>query len=68
MAEKAGYDGVEIMGSEGYLINEFMANHTNKRTDHYGGSLENRMRLAVDIVKAVRAKVVKSLLLYFVCL
>lgn len=65
MAEKAGYDGVEIMGSEGYLINEFMANHTNKRTDDYGGSPENRMRLAVDIVKAVRAQVSDKFLIIF---
>ena len=65
MAEKAGYDGVEIMGSEGYLINEFMAPHTNKRTDEYGGSLENRMRLAIEIVKAVRAKVSDTFLIIF---
>ena len=52
------------MGSEGYLINEFMANHTNKRTDNYGGSLENRMRLA-DIVKAVRAKVSQKFIIVF---
>ncbi|WP_372762812.1 FAD-dependent oxidoreductase [Pseudoalteromonas sp.] len=65
MAEKAGYDGVEIMGSEGYLINEFMAPHTNKREDEFGGSLENRMRLAVEIVKAVRAKVSAQFLIIF---
>ncbi|MEQ5875108.1 FAD-dependent oxidoreductase [Pseudoalteromonas sp. NFXS39] len=65
LAEKAGYDGVEIMGSEGYLINEFMASHTNKRTDKYGGSLENRMRLALDIVKAVRAKVSQKFIIVF---
>ena len=65
LAQKAGYDGVEVMGSEGYLINEFMAPHTNKRTDEYGGSLENRMRLALDIVKAVRAKVDKEFLIIF---
>jgi 2,4-dienoyl-CoA reductase (NADPH2) len=65
MAEKAGYDGVEIMGSEGYLINEFMAPHTNKREDGFGGSLENRMRLAVEIVKAVRAKVSAQFLIIF---
>ena len=56
LAAKAGYDGVEIMGSEGYLINQFSCIKTNKRTDDWGGSIENRMRLAVDIVKAVRAK------------
>ncbi|MEL0639309.1 NADPH-dependent 2,4-dienoyl-CoA reductase [Pseudoalteromonas aliena] len=65
MAEKAGYDGVEVMGSEGYLINEFMAPHTNKRTDKFGGSLENRMRLALEIVKAVRAKVSEKFLIIF---
>ncbi len=65
LAEKAGYDGVEIMGSEGYLINEFMAPHTNKRIDEYGGSLENRMRLAIDTVKAVREKVSDKFLIIF---
>ncbi|MBQ4878956.1 FAD-dependent oxidoreductase [Pseudoalteromonas luteoviolacea] len=65
MAEKAGYDGVEIMGSEGYLINEFMAPHTNHRKDEYGGTLENRMRLAVDIVKAVRARVSDQFIIVF---
>lgn len=65
MAEKAGYDGVEVMGSEGYLINEFMAPHTNKREDEFGGSLENRMRLALEIVKAVRAKVSDKFLIIF---
>jgi 2,4-dienoyl-CoA reductase (NADPH2) len=54
LAREAGYDGVEIMGSEGYLINEFTAPVTNRRDDEYGGSLENRCRLAVDIVRAVR--------------
>ncbi|OUS72343.1 NADPH-dependent 2,4-dienoyl-CoA reductase [Pseudoalteromonas sp. A601] len=65
LAEKAGYDGVEIMGSEGYLINEFMAPHTNKRIDEYGGSLENRMRLAIDTVKSVREKVSDKFLIIF---
>ncbi|MCF6434194.1 NADPH-dependent 2,4-dienoyl-CoA reductase [Pseudoalteromonas sp. MMG022] len=65
LAQKAGYDGVEIMGSEGYLINEFMANHTNKRGDEYGGTLENRMRLAVEIVKAVRGAVKDNFIIIF---
>ncbi|KAF7769702.1 2,4-dienoyl-CoA reductase (NADPH2) [Pseudoalteromonas citrea] len=65
LAEQAGYDGVEVMGSEGYLINEFMANHTNKRSDEYGGNLENRMRLAVEIVRAVRAQVSNKFLIIF---
>lgn len=54
LAQKAGYDGVEIMGSEGYLINQFTAPATNKRTDEYGGSRENRHRFPVEIVEAVR--------------
>lgn len=54
LAKKAGYDGVEIMGSEGYLINQFLSARTNKRTDSYGGSLENRMRFAIEVVRAVR--------------
>ena len=57
MAQKAGYDGVEIMGSEGYLINEFIAARTNHRTDEWGGSYENRMRFPVEIVKRVRERV-----------
>ncbi|MBK6886275.1 MAG: NADPH-dependent 2,4-dienoyl-CoA reductase [Tetrasphaera sp.] len=54
LAREAGYDGVEIMGSEGYFINEFIALETNKRTDRWGGSYENRMRLPVEIVRRVR--------------
>jgi 2,4-dienoyl-CoA reductase (NADPH2) len=57
LAQQAGYDGVEIMGSEGYLINQFLAPRTNHRTDEWGGSPENRRRFAVEIVKAVRAAV-----------
>lgn len=57
LAQDAGYDGVEIMGSEGYFINQFLVTHTNKRTDEWGGAFENRMRLPVEIVKAVREKV-----------
>jgi len=53
-AQQSGYDGVEIMGSEGYLINQFIVTKTNKRTDEWGGSFENRCRLAVEIVKQVR--------------
>ena len=53
-AREAGYDGVEIMGSEGYFINEFLAPRTNRRTDRWGGSLENRMRLPVEIVARIR--------------
>tara|TARA_R110001583_G_scaffold14664_7_gene61132 strand:+ start:44976 stop:46934 length:1959 start_codon:yes stop_codon:yes gene_type:complete len=54
LAKLAGYDGVEIMGSEGYLINEFIAERTNKRTDNYGGSYENRMRLPIALVQKTR--------------
>ncbi|GAA3692711.1 NADPH-dependent 2,4-dienoyl-CoA reductase [Terrabacter ginsenosidimutans] len=54
LAGEAGYDGVEIMGSEGYLINQFLAPRTNQRTDEWGGSPENRRRLAVEVVRAVR--------------
>jgi 2,4-dienoyl-CoA reductase (NADPH2) len=55
LAKEAGYDGVEIMGSEGYLLTQFLAPRTNRRTDRWGGSLENRMRLPLDVVRAVRA-------------
>ncbi|MDH1561586.1 NADPH-dependent 2,4-dienoyl-CoA reductase [Pseudomonas chengduensis] len=54
LAQQAEYDGVEIMGSEGYFINQFLAAHTNHRTDRWGGSYENRMRLPVEIVRRVR--------------
>ena len=54
LAQEAGYDGVEIMGSEGYLINEFLAGRTNQRDDEWGGDWPRRMRFAVDIVRAVR--------------
>jgi 2,4-dienoyl-CoA reductase (NADPH2) len=57
LAREAGYDGVEIMGSEGYLINQFLAPRTNKREDEWGGSPENRRRFPTEIVRAVRRKV-----------
>lgn len=57
LAQVAGYDGVEIMGSEGYFINQFLVQHTNQRTDRWGGSYENRMRLPVEIVRRVREAV-----------
>ena len=56
-ARQAGYDGVEVMGSEGYFINQFLVTHTNKRTDRWGGSYENRMRLPVEVVRRVREAV-----------
>lgn len=55
LAQRAGYDGVEIMGSEGYLLNQFLCERTNERTDQWGGSIENRMRLPLEIVRQVRA-------------
>jgi 2,4-dienoyl-CoA reductase (NADPH2) len=57
LAREAGYDGVEVMGSEGYFINQFLVTHTNQRTDNWGGSYTNRMRLAVEVVKRVREAV-----------
>ncbi|WP_374362759.1 FAD-dependent oxidoreductase [Pseudoduganella danionis] len=57
LARDAGYDGVEVMGSEGYLLNQFLCARTNLRTDRWGGSIENRMRLPVEIVKRIRAEV-----------
>jgi 2,4-dienoyl-CoA reductase (NADPH2) len=56
-AQQAGYDGVEVMGSEGYFINQFLVTHTNKRTDRWGGSYENRMRLPVEVIRRVREAV-----------
>ncbi|KAH7474317.1 hypothetical protein PRIC1_013557 [Phytophthora ramorum] len=64
-AREAGYDGVEIMGSEGYLINQFIVEHTNKRKDQWGGPYENRIRFPVEIVKAVRAAVGKDFIIIF---
>ncbi len=55
-AREAGYDGVEVMGSEGYFINQFLVTHTNKRTDDWGGSYENRMRVAIEAVTRAREK------------
>ncbi|MEM6407641.1 MAG: NADPH-dependent 2,4-dienoyl-CoA reductase [Pseudomonadota bacterium] len=56
-ARQAGYDGVEVMGSEGYFLNQFLVTHTNKREDRWGGAYENRMRLPIEVVKRVRAAV-----------
>ncbi|MGB9443001.1 MAG: NADPH-dependent 2,4-dienoyl-CoA reductase [Desulfobacterales bacterium] len=57
LAQQAGYDGVEIMGSEGYLINQFIVSKTNNRTDGWGGSFENRIRFPVEIVRQTREKI-----------
>ncbi|WP_417242345.1 FAD-dependent oxidoreductase [Celeribacter sp.] len=64
-AQQAGYDGVEIMGSEGYLINQFLVTHTNQRDDAWGGSYENRMRFAVEVVKRARAAVGPDFILIY---
>ncbi|HLJ64150.1 MAG TPA: 2,4-dienoyl-CoA reductase FMN-binding domain-containing protein, partial [Stellaceae bacterium] len=56
LAREAGYDGVEVMGSEGYLLNEFMAPRTNTRTDEWGGSLANRCRFSVEITRRIRER------------
>jgi len=65
LAQKAGYDGVEIMGSEGYFINQFLVSHTNHRTDRWGGSYENRMRLPVEIVRRVREAVGREFIIIY---
>jgi 2,4-dienoyl-CoA reductase (NADPH2) len=57
LAQRAGYDGVEVMGSEGYLLNQFLCARTNPRQDRWGGVIENRMRLAVEVVRRTRAAV-----------
>ncbi|WP_374566753.1 FAD-dependent oxidoreductase [Ideonella sp.] len=65
LAQHAGYDGVEIMGSEGYLINEFIAARTNHRDDEWGGSYENRMRFPLEIVRRVRERVGPNFILIY---
>ncbi|NNH01045.1 NADPH-dependent 2,4-dienoyl-CoA reductase [Acinetobacter sp. ANC 5414] len=65
IAKKAGYDGVEIMGSEGYLLNQFLSRHVNQRDDRWGGDIENRMRFAIEIVKAIREKVGEKFIICF---
>ncbi len=65
LAQDAGYDGVEIMGSEGYFLNQFLVTHTNKRDDEWGGSYANRMRLPVEVVRRVRATVGPNFILIY---
>ncbi|HDS1151742.1 TPA: NADPH-dependent 2,4-dienoyl-CoA reductase [Pluralibacter gergoviae] len=65
LAQEAGYDGVEVMGSEGYLINEFLAARTNRREDRWGGSWANRMRFAVEVVRAVRSRVGEEFIIIY---
>ncbi len=64
-ARMAGYDGVEVMGSEGYFLNQFLVRHTNRRTDRWGGVYENRMRLPVEVVRRVRAAVGPDFILIY---
>ena len=65
LAQESGYDGVEVMGSEGYLINQFIAKRTNNRTDKYGGDYENRMRLPVEIVTKIRKAVGENFIIIY---
>ena len=65
LAQEAGYDGVEVMGSEGYFINQFLVTHTNQRNDRWGGDYANRMRLAVEIVRRVREAVGADFILIY---
>ncbi|MCB8905103.1 MULTISPECIES: NADPH-dependent 2,4-dienoyl-CoA reductase [unclassified Streptomyces] len=65
LAKEAGYDGVEVMGSEGYLINEFIAAATNQRTDRWGGSYENRVRFPLEIVRRIRERVGTDFILVY---
>ena len=64
-AQKAGYDGVEIMGSEGYFLNQFIAARTNQRDDDWGGSYENRIRLPIEVVRRVREAVGEHFIIIF---
>ncbi|WP_417878664.1 FAD-dependent oxidoreductase [Vibrio sp.] len=65
LAQTAGYDGVEIMGSEGYLINQFICQRTNQRGDEWGGSYQNRIRFALEIVKSIREKIGSEFIIIF---
>ncbi len=65
LAREAGYDGVEVMGSEGYLLNQFLVTHTNHRTDRWGGRFDNRMQLPVEIVGRVRAAVGRDFIIIY---
>ena len=65
LSQLAGYDGIEIMGSEGYLINQFITKRTNKRNDQWGGSYENRMRLPIKLVEETRAAVGKEFIIIY---
>jgi 2,4-dienoyl-CoA reductase (NADPH2) len=65
LAKQAGYDGVEVMGSEGYLLNQFLCARTNRRQDRWGGSIENRMRLPVEVVRRIRARVGRDFIIMY---
>ena len=65
LAQEAGYDGVEVMGSEGYLINQFIVKRTNQRTDEWGGAYENRMRFPVEIVRRIREKIGENFIIIY---
>ena len=65
LAQEAGYDGVEVMGSEGYLINQFIVSKTNKREDEWGGSYENRIKFPIEIVKKTRGAVGKNFIIIY---
>ena len=65
LAREAGYDGVEVMGSEGYLLTQFLAARTNRRSDEWGGPLENRMRFATEVVRSVRAAAGRDFILVY---
>ena len=64
-AREAGYDGVEVMGSEGYFLNQFLVRHVNRRDDRWGGAYENRMRLPVEVVRRVRAAVGRDFIVIY---
>lgn len=65
LSEKAGYDGIEVMGSEGYLVNEFLALRSNKREDEWGGSFKNRMKFPLEIVKRIRSHTKKDFMIIY---
>ena len=65
LAQLAGYDGIEVMGSEGYLLNQFLCARTNRRTDQWGGPIANRMRLPVEIVRRIRAAVGRDFIIMY---
>ncbi|HEX4878391.1 MAG TPA: NADPH-dependent 2,4-dienoyl-CoA reductase, partial [Limnobacter sp.] len=65
LAQDAGYDGVEVMGSEGYFLNQFICKRTNQRTDRWGGSVENRARLSVEIVRRIRETVGEKFIIIY---